>query len=83
MSVPMRKLLTGEPYAGKPPVRFGGKGDRKVFLTPIEGEKSPRAVDQTPRVSEETLLWNGKKNLAEIGTPECVASSGLCGRCSC
>ena len=31
----MRKLLTGEPYAGKPPVRFGGKGDRKVFLTPI------------------------------------------------
>lgn len=31
----MRKLLTGEPYAGEPPVRFGGKGDRKVFLTPI------------------------------------------------
>lgn len=26
MLVPKRKPLTGEPYAGKPPVRFGGRG---------------------------------------------------------
>src|SRR5712691_7165371 len=25
-TLPMRKLPTGEPYAGKPPVRFGGRG---------------------------------------------------------
>lgn len=32
-----RNLLTGEPYAGKPPVRFGGRGDRtqSVLPTPI------------------------------------------------
>lgn len=34
---PMRKLPTGEPYAGKPPVRFGGRGERKLFPTPIRG----------------------------------------------
>jgi hypothetical protein len=29
------KLLTGELYAGEPPVQFGGRGDREVFPTPI------------------------------------------------
>jgi hypothetical protein len=32
---PMRKPPTGEPYAGKPPVRFGGRGGRQPFPTPI------------------------------------------------
>ena len=32
---PMRKPPTGEPYAGKPPVRFGGRGRRKPIPTPI------------------------------------------------
>jgi len=37
ISVPMRKLTTGEPYAGELHVRFGGKGDlNQVFLTPIK-----------------------------------------------
>ena len=31
----MRKLPTGEPYAGKPPVRFGGRGGVTPFPTPI------------------------------------------------
>jgi uncharacterized protein len=31
----MKKLPTGEPYAGKPHVRFGGRGGRKAFSTPI------------------------------------------------
>jgi hypothetical protein len=25
--IPMRKHPTGEPYAGEPPVRFGGRGE--------------------------------------------------------
>ena len=31
----MKKPPTGEPYAGKPPVRFGGRGRRKPIPTPI------------------------------------------------
>jgi len=31
----MRKPPTGEPYAGKPHVRFGGRGGPKPFPTPI------------------------------------------------
>jgi len=34
----MRKLPTGEPHAGKPLVRFGGRGELKLFPTPIEAE---------------------------------------------
>jgi hypothetical protein len=33
----MQKLPTGEPYAGKPPVRFGGRGRREPIPTPIVG----------------------------------------------
>ena len=33
--IPMWKLSTGEPYAGKPHVRFGGRGERVLFSTPI------------------------------------------------
>jgi len=29
-SVPKWKLPTGEPYAGKPPVRFGGRGGESL-----------------------------------------------------
>ena len=31
----MRKLPTGEPCAGEPPARFGGRGGREPFPTPI------------------------------------------------
>ena len=31
----MKKPPTGEPYAGKPPVRFGGRSRRKPIPTPI------------------------------------------------
>ena len=33
--IPMRKLPTGEPCAGKPPARFGGRGGLRPFPTPI------------------------------------------------
>jgi len=35
----MKEPPTGEPYAGEPPMRFGGRGWREPFPTPI---KSPR-----------------------------------------
>ena len=31
----MRKQLTGEPVAGEPHTGFGGRGERKLFPTPI------------------------------------------------
>ena len=40
----MKKLPTGEPYAGKPHVRFGGRGGRKAFSTPITVEATAAAV---------------------------------------
>ena len=33
--IPMRKPLTGEPCAGEPHARFGGRGGRESFSTPI------------------------------------------------
>ena len=33
--IPMRKLPTGEPCAGEPHARFGGRGRREPFPTPI------------------------------------------------
>ena len=36
-TLPMWKPTTGEPYAGEPHVRFGGRGGPKPFPTPIGG----------------------------------------------
>jgi len=33
--IPMRKPPTGEPCAGEPQARFGGRGQRQPFPTPI------------------------------------------------
>ena len=33
--IPMRQPSTGEPCAGEPHARFGGRGRRKPFPTPI------------------------------------------------
>jgi hypothetical protein len=32
----MRKLSTGEPYAGKPLVRFGGRGEPVAYSDPYQ-----------------------------------------------
>ena len=34
--IPMRKPLTGEPCAGEPHARFGGRGEWELFPTPIK-----------------------------------------------
>ena len=39
----MRKPLTGEPCAGDPHARFGGRGGRAPFSTPIGHIDSPAA----------------------------------------
>ena len=36
--IPMRKPPTGEPCAGEPHARFGGRGRRKPFPPPISFE---------------------------------------------
>ena len=37
-SIPKWKLSTGEPCAGKSHARFGGRGGREPFSTPLSGE---------------------------------------------
>ena len=39
--IPMRKPLTGEPCAGEPHARFGGRGGRASFSTPIKHPSFP------------------------------------------
>ena len=48
-----RNLLTGEPYAGEPPVRFGGSGVSNQWdvPTPIVGEAAS-GFDQTNVVND-------------------------------
>ena len=41
--MPMRKLQTGEPCAGEPHARFGGRGRRELFSTTITS-----TLDRTP-----------------------------------
>ena len=46
---PMRKPPTGEPYAGKPHVRFGGRGGLRPFPTPIDlGRENTIPLDRKP-----------------------------------
>jgi type I restriction enzyme M protein len=48
----MRKPPTGEPCAGEPHARFGGRGRRKPFPTPI-GSREPRLYkDRTAFVAD-------------------------------
>src|SRR5262245_59510393 len=48
----MRKPPTGEPCAGKPPARFGGRGGREPFPTPMLYERAP-----TPHWKWGTVDW--------------------------
>src|SRR5215471_7042600 len=36
----MRQPPTGEPCAGEPPARFGGRGGREPFPTPMHGKRA-------------------------------------------
>src|SRR5215208_4893708 len=57
--IPMRKPPTGEPCAGKPHARFGGRGRRKPFPTPIKPELfyfSPRLFTKPLSSNSLTML---------------------------
>ena len=43
--IPMRKLPTGEPCAGEPHARFGGRGRRKPFPDPYQVCSSRISLD--------------------------------------
>jgi len=45
----MRKPPTGEPCAGKPPARFGGRGGREPFPTPIHDKLLPSTSNAVER----------------------------------
>jgi hypothetical protein len=48
------KPPTGEPYAGEPPVRFGGRGDRETDL-PYPYLPSARIVGKPGKVNDDAL----------------------------
>src|SRR5438067_560512 len=70
----MRKPLTGEPYAGKPPVRFGGRGGRPsrplstgLMISAVRPIRmSDNVQDMTCMLQKATLASNRKRN---EGTP--------------
>ena len=54
-SIPMWKLVTGEPYAGKSHVRFGGRGGAEPSL-PLSRSPQDRAKLFTNSLSQARLL---------------------------
>jgi K+-sensing histidine kinase KdpD len=54
----MRKVLTGEPYAGEPPVRFGGKGGHKPSL--------PLSLNNITHYSEPVILNFEKVDIIKL-----------------
>src|ERR1700722_11063015 len=71
-AVSMQKPPTGEPYAGKPPVRFGGRGRRKPIPTPIDCEFGTRS---TLHSVERFYLDDGAAVV--VADPQHRARSGL------
>lgn len=62
----MRKLPTGEPYAGKPPVRFGGRGG-ETLPDPYQHEGLVMDEDRLPVGSLRNLGPKSAMLLAEAG----------------
>ena len=51
-ALPKWKRATGEPYAGKPPVRFRGRGGAKAFPTPMCVREGVCQRGESPRHME-------------------------------
>ena len=64
----MRKPTTGEPYAGKPHVRFGGRGGQKPSL-PLSLVGDPETVaariKEYQQVGIDTFILSGYPHLEE------------------
>jgi hypothetical protein len=63
----MRKLPTGEPCAGEPHARFGGRGRRKPFPTPI-GPRQPLFVLISGQLFSKEVTKNTKFDSISVET---------------
>ena len=59
LSIPMWKLSTGEPCAGEPHARFGGRGGRALFPTPINGGGTAAGAEKTQEPTHWIPFVNG------------------------
>jgi hypothetical protein len=59
----MRKPPTGEPYAGKPPVRFGGRGGPKPFPTPIVFLVTAQGVDGRDKRGHDVIAIQANREM--------------------
>ncbi len=76
----MKKLPTGEPYAGKPHVRFGGRGGRKAFSTPISNSLTFKAVHRrSSNVSSHSHERNSTNGRVREPKPHHVGLQISCG----
>src|SRR5207245_2984258 len=77
-TLPMRKPATGEPYAGKPPVRFGGRGGQKPSLPLSRPQGSPGGTERmgSPETPAGQLTSALHKNRAKIRGGDEPALSG-------
>lgn len=68
--LPMRKPATGEPCAGDPPARFGGRGGN--FPTPIERRRA-----KNPRQSSHKPLTPPRAGATSPALPQSLADERL------
>jgi len=73
----MRKPPTGEPCAGKPPARFGGRGGRKPFPTPT-GQR--RVCARGPGHRQAGLIRSRQAEARSPGPPRAGAAQEQPGR---
>ena len=64
----MRKPPTGEPYAGKPPARFGGRGGREPIPTPIHDAHAPLPSPR-PHGERATIMLSSRSMIVGEGRP--------------
>ena|SRR5437773_6831612 len=71
--IPMRKPPTGEPCAGEPHARFGGRGRREPFPTPYQSLFYPTGLTNWPSPGLPTIfpfsITVFPRKIVRIGTP--------------
>jgi hypothetical protein len=73
----MRQPPTGEPCAGEPPARFGGRGGFRPFPTPINSTlQGAQALDFDELPQEEKIFAARKGNKNRTGKEGVAKSLG-------
>src|SRR5207244_12254949 len=76
---PLTKKAPYKPYAGEPPVRFGGRGRRKSIPTPIITTESGCGQSWSSSFAQHEHLWLWVPAFAGTTSGECTArTSGEC-----